>query len=211
MIPLKPLLAILCWGLLAELLTQAWYRSHETASVANAHWSVTWPERNSQAVPIDDQVRSMLRYSDGHEQTWEDPLGNQWHAFFFRWAPGRNSAQLASAHTPDVCFRGAGYHLANDLGLQSFPIKDITVPFQQYVFTGGASPLHVFYCRWEDQLNQPQPNLHEDGTKLSRLRAVLAGHRHLGQQVLEITLSGPETAQEAFSLFERQISRLITR
>jgi hypothetical protein len=207
------LVGLLLWGVAAELMTQSWYRAHETTAIENARWSVNWPEPNGnvQEIKVDDLAKSILRYTDGRQEAWLDVAGNQWQMFFFRWAPGRNSAQLASAHTPDICLRGLGYNLVSDFGVRSIPVKDITLPFRQYLFAGGPSPLHVFYCRWEDQLTQQLLNLREDGGKMSRIRAVLAGHRHLGQQVMEVTLSGPETSAEAFSIFQQQISRMIRR
>jgi hypothetical protein len=165
----------------------------------------------AETVPIDDAVQSMLRYSEGKAGRWQDSSGNQWQAFFFRWAPGRNSAQLASAHTPDICLRGVGYQLTRDTGNRMLAVKDVTLPFRQYVFSRGLVPLHVFYCRWEGQTRTGSADLGEDGTKMSRIRAVLAGRRHLGQQVLEVAINGPESPELAWEAVERELPRIIRR
>lgn len=198
---------------IAELATEAWYRFHESKALPNAHWTVSWPESPTPAktIKIDDTVTAMLRYNDGQEAVWADPSGNKWQAFFFRWAPGRNSAQLASAHTPDICLRGVGCRLTTDLGIQAVAVKGLKLPFRQYVFDRGGIPLHVFYCRWEDQNVGQIDTRHDDGGKLSRLRAVLAGRRHLGQQVLEAIVNGPETPAEGLAAFEGQIQQIIRR
>src|SRR5262249_28093332 len=141
------LVGVLIWIFLAEIATQAWYRSHESNTVQNARWSVNWPDArfSAQPIPINSGVEAMLRFSEGKAEAWRDATGNQWQAFFFRWAPGRNSAQLASAHTPDICLRGIGYQLKDDLGVRTIPVQGVNLPFHQYVFTHGLVQLHVFY------------------------------------------------------------------
>ncbi len=211
--PARFALGVLVWILAVEFATEGWYRLHEARVVENAHWSVNWPESpgNSEAVPIDPTVQATLRCDEGRAETWQDATGNRWQAFFFRWAPGRNSAQLASAHTPDICLRGIGYELTNDLGLRTVPVGNLKLPFHQYGFNRGPVQLHVFYCRWEDRLATQAHDLIEDGTKASRIRAVLAGRRHLGQQVLEVAISGPENPDEALAALERQLPQIIQR
>jgi exosortase len=210
---LFPVLAgCLVWVLLAEVATEAWYRVHETQAVENARWSVVWPAvESAESVPLDSNLQSMLRFNEGHAEMWKDGSGNHWQAFFFRWEPGRNSAQLAGAHTPEICLRGAGYQLTSDLGVRTVPVKEINLPFRQYVFTQGLRSIHVFYCRWEDQATHETGDLGEDGSKKSRFRAVLAGHRHLGQQVLEVAVNGAETPEDALAAFTRQLPDLIRR
>jgi hypothetical protein len=213
-LPNALLVCVLAWVVLAEIATQAWYRSHESDAVQNARWSVIWPDAqvNSQPIPINSSLEAMLRFNEGKAEAWHDTTGNQWQAFFFRWAPGRNSAQLASAHTPDICLRGIGYQLKDDLGIRMIPVQGVNLPFHQYVFTHGIVQVHVFYCRWEDhQTSQPHDRQEEDGSKLSRIRAVLAGRRHLGQQVLEMAINGPGAPEDAYNLFQGQIQQIVHR
>lgn len=213
LVPTSFAIYILAWIAVVELSTEAWYRLHESKALPNAHWTVDWPESPAPArtIKIDDTVTAMLRYNEGKEALWQDGTGNAWQAFFFRWAPGRNSAQLASAHTPDICLRGVGCRLTSDLGLQYLPVNGLNLPFRQYLFERGGLPVHVFYCRWEDEVTERVDTSHDSGDKLSRLRAVLAGRRHLGQQVLEAIVSGPETPGEGLSAFETQLPQLIRR
>jgi len=49
----------------------------------------------------------------------------------------------------------------------------------------------------------------EDGSPTSRLRAVVAGKRNLGQQVLEIVITGPITRDEAVTAMTNTLSSLI--
>jgi exosortase len=214
LLPSSLLVCLLAWVVLAEIGTQAWYRSHEANAIQNARWSVVWPDAqvNAQPIPINSSLEAMLRFNEGKAEAWHDTIGNDWQAFFFRWAPGRNSAQLASAHTPDICLRGIGYELKDDLGIRTIPVQGVNLPFHQYVFTHGIAQLHVFYCRWEDhQTSQPRDRQEEDGSKLSRIRAVLAGRRHLGQQVLEMAINGPTAPEDAYDLLTRQIGQIVHR
>jgi exosortase/archaeosortase family protein len=213
------LFCLAAWILMAEVGTEFWYHAHELQTVQNSHWSVDWPAAQSDfgEIPISDTVRAMLRYSEGREVAWRDDAANQWLLFLFRWAPGRNSAQLAKTHTPDICLRGVGYQLAEDLGTIRIQTQDLELPFSRRVFTrGGESPLYVFYCLWEERESlapQAADGLLEDGVVniKSRLLAIREGRRHLGQQVLEVAIRGPASAEEAAAVFQNQISRLIRR
>jgi hypothetical protein len=71
--------------------------------------------------------------------------------------------------------------------------------------------LHVFYCLWSDRISPNGKPLLEDGSRASRLQAVLTGKRNLGQQVLEVVLQGPEAKEEAVALLERRLPSLIER
>jgi len=87
------------------------------------------------------------------------------------------------------------------------------LPFHQYIFSKEHVQLHVFYCRWEDQrADETHPaTLREDNSKFSRILAMLAGRRHRGQQVLEITLKGPDTSQQALAALAHELPHIIRR
>src|SRR5262249_54393779 len=143
----------------------------------------------------------------------QDGIGNRWQGFFFRWSPGRNSAQLASAHTPEICLRGVGYKLASDLGVRNFSLENLALPFHQYLFIKGHVQLHVFYCRWEDQhfVKRQAALLREGGGQLTRVDGVRAGRPHHGQKVREITINGPTPAEEAWAALENDPPRIIRK
>jgi exosortase len=216
-LPRAGLFALAGWVLMAECATQLWYRNHESQLVESPRWSVNWPveQRDFKEVPLSETVRTTLRFTDGRAVGWRDDTANMWQLFHFRWAPGRNSNQLAKTHTPDICLRGIGYKLANDLGTHVIGTGGLALPFHQSVFTrSDEPPLHVFYCLWEERpLNSPGSKALDDGILNihKRLQAVLNGRRHLGQQVLEVAIRGPASAEEALSLFERQLASLISK
>jgi hypothetical protein len=49
----------------------------------------------------------------------------------------------------------------------------------------------------------------EDGSETSRLEAVLAGKRHLGQQVIELVVEGPDSGEEAVSLLKKELPKIV--
>jgi exosortase len=213
LLPITASASVLAWLVIAAGSTELWYRLHETMFVENAHWTAVWPEdpEKAQSLPMDSTVVAMLRCNEAKTGIWQDDLGNHWQAFFLRWSPGRNSSQLATAHTPEICLRGVGYHLSDDLGTRSLQLPNLELPFRQYIFSKDQVRLHVFYCRWEDQrpAGALGTTLREDGSQISRLEAVLAGRRHRGQQVLEVAIKGPDTSKEALAAFSKELPRLI--
>jgi exosortase len=148
--------------------------------------------------------------------------------FVFRWNPGKNSALLANLHRPDVCLPASGWKQIADHGVRSYPISDsVELPFRHFEFQrafGNSAPqtAHAFYCLSEDRASGPSSalarrSLGEGGsqaanlpgmsgsrsewTRSERLRAVLEGRRHLGQQVIEAIFisSEPFSAADAES------------
>ena len=208
----NPALAMLGLIALAEAGTEGWYRVHETGGLPNARWTITWP-MNQKAfgeVEISDTARATLRCDEGRGVSWTDARANQWRMFFLRWEPGRNSTQLAKGHTPDICLPGAGHQLRAEYERVQVQIHGLALPFRHYEFKSGGRILFVFYCLWEDRAPTPLADADEDGTQRSRVQAVWAGRRNLGQQVLELAVEGPVTPQESIALLREQLDALIS-
>lgn len=201
------------WMVLVGVGVELWYWSHERNAMLNARWSLREPSSadGAKAIEIPERSRAILRYSSGHCMTWRDASAFQWRLFYLRWEAGRNSAQLAKAHTPEICLSGAGGELKERVGEHTFHLPALQLSFDQYVFEFGGQPLHVFYCLWEDQRSRPRTMLAEDGTQQSRLAAVFAGKRHLGQTVVEAAVRGPASPEEARELFTAELQRLIVQ
>ena len=122
--------------------------------------------------------------------------------YVFRWNPGRNSALLANLHRPDVCLPASGWTQVADDGVRNYPVTGaFKLPFRHFEFQRaiGNSALqtaHAFYCLSEDRASgSPAASQGADlpsmsgrpseWTRAERLRTVLEGRRHLGQQVIE--------------------------
>jgi len=138
--------------------------------------------------------------------------------YVFRWNPGRNSALLANLHRPDVCLPASGWTQVADDGVRSYPVSGaFELPFRHFEFqrTMGDSPpqtAHAFYCLSEDRAvvspaaspggNSPSMSgSRSEWTRAERVREVLEGRRHLGQQLLEAIFisSDPSSAADAES------------
>jgi exosortase len=133
--------------------------------------------------------------------------------YVFRWNPGRNSALLANLHRPDVCLPASGWTQVADDGVRNYPVSGaFELPFRHFEFQrafGNSTPqmAHAFYCLSEDRTAEssvPAPTSlpsitgsRSEWTRAERLRTVLEGRRHLGQQVIEAIFVGNESFSSA--------------
>ena len=147
--------------------------------------------------------------------------------YFFRWDSGKNSALLANLHRPDVCLPAIGWNQAGDAGVKKYPVTpNLALPFRHFEFRHGPSDqpaqqtAHAFYCLWEDRVSpsRGKSQLPEMTTSPSawtrneRVRAVLEGRRHLGQQVMEVIIQarGPVNDNEVEEEFARLVPEIVT-
>jgi exosortase len=221
-------LAALCWLLFIEIGTTAWYRLHERNLISGIRWNVQWPEQapNFRKLKIDNEIRAALRFDEGDAAAWtiSSPVNaTQTNTvpcslYVFRWNPGKNSALLANLHRPDVCLPASGWKQVADHGVRSYPISDSgALPFRHFEFQRsfeGSPPqtAHAFYCLSEDRASGDSGSLgnidspgmfgnRSEWTRAERVREVLEGRRHLGQQVIEAIFvsSEPLSAADAES------------
>jgi hypothetical protein len=133
--------------------------------------------------------------------------------YVFRWNPGRNSALLANLHRPDVCLPASGWTQVADDGVRNYPVTGaFELPFRHFEFQraiGNSVPqtAHAFYCLSEDRAAEssvPVPatlpgmtGSRSEWTRAERVRTVLEGRRHLGQQVIEAIFFSNESFSSA--------------
>jgi exosortase/archaeosortase family protein len=203
--------AAISWIGACMLATEVWYRAHETGLAANARWSVVWPEQSPEfkKTELPRNSLAVLRCSNSDSAVWQDEAGNDWSGFVLRWNPGRNSAQLARGHRPEICFPASGARLLQDYGLVSMPVGGVDLVFHHQSFETAAGLAHVFYSLSSDRGPASEAALLDDGSYASRIQAVAAGRRNLGQQVLEIVVHGPESGAEAAALLQLRLPGLI--
>ena len=237
-IPAFYLAAGLCWLLFVEVGATAWYRLHETNLVTGMRWSVQWPEQapNFRKLKIDEEIRAVLRFDEGEAAAWmaASPVNRTGPntisslLYVFRWNPGKNSALLANLHRPDVCLPASGWTQVKDDGVRSYPASgSFELPFRHFefqrTFEGSAPQIaHAFYCLSEDRALGAPTGFGGDGspgmfgsrsewTRAERLRSVLNGRRHLGQQVIEAIFvsSEPFSAADAESHLRDVVRKVI--
>jgi exosortase len=206
-------ISVFIWIVVGEIATEAWYRGHEQNLGPSQRWSIVWPaqEAHFEKTAVPEESLAILRCSNSDSARWKDDEDNQWSAFFLRWDAGKNSAQLAKGHRPEICFPAAGAKLVETYGTVMANANGLDLPFKYQTFQAGDRLLHVFFCLWSDRAS-PQVNaLSVIDPWSGRMHSVLAGQRNLGQQVFEVVINGPETSDAAISLFRQQLPRLIRR
>ena len=220
-VPLSYVAAAICWLLLVEIGTASWYRGHERNLVKGPQWSVQWPEQasNFRKLKINEEIRAVLRFDEARAAAWtiSSPTNSSETIscllYAFRWNPGKNSALLANLHRPDVCLPASGWKQVADYGVRSYPVTGLfELPFRHFEFQRsfeGSAPqtAHAFYCLSEDRASaaSASPDTSSPGmfggrsewTRAERLRAVLEGRRHLGQQVMQVIFISNEPLSSA--------------
>ena len=204
-VPVWGALAIAAWLLAVEAGTSAWYRQHERGRVFRPAWTVALPAGapGFKTVPIDDVSRGLLRYDQGVSARWRVPEadGAGWddcNLFFFRWEPGRTSSTLAAMHQPTTCLPASGLVQVADGGVLPMPgPAGVTLPVHAYEFLLKRQHLFVYYVVWQDQTGYDLPEGERGLDVRDRLDAVRRGQRNLGQQTLELVLTGSATAAQA--------------
>ena len=206
---------VLCWLALVEIGCEAWYRAHERNVAPLPQWTVRWPKDapGFHEIEIDEDVRDILRYNEGHEAAWDvtsAKLGENSNSverravvtctvFAFRWNPGSSSFVRGRAHRPDICLPASGWQQVADTGVRTYPTANsLALPFRHFEFRAEQWVAHTFYCLSEDRVPSPSATGSElpqmaaprlprlSLTRNERIRLVLEGRRHLGQQVMEV-------------------------
>jgi hypothetical protein len=102
---------------------------------------------------------------------------------------------------------GSGRTLSKDFGLQLFRADGVSLPMKKYQFDEGGRPLFVYFCVWDDN-DRPLAPTHS--LPLSdRLRVAFAARRTLGQQTLELIVSGYSTADQADAAIQQRLPDLL--
>lgn len=208
---LRPyLLAVGCWSLLCLFATEFWYRSHESKTAGNFFWSVALPENSPSFQKIELPPRSLklLAFDQGATGRWPGEDGSEWTLYFFRWNPRSVESVIhARLHRPDVCLPAAGLHQVAESKLALFGAGRLQLPFRSYTYESGGKTLYVFFCQWEDGMEN-QRGL-QDSKGADRFQSALTGRRHLGQQTLELILSGYVSLEQAEAALRLRLPELI--
>ena len=229
-IPRPILLGILAWLTLVQLGTEAWYRRNEHGVAPQPAWSVAWPQQmpGFKTEEFSDPVRRMLLYNEAEGASWNDPDGPHWLAYFFRWLPGNSRAKTTQVHNPEVCLPSSGMTKIAAHGRREYPVGALRIPFETFTFRDQNHIAHVFYCLWQNKISTsatataatpmsatgaPAATAEHapmgDWKTRDRLRNVLRGERHFGQQVLEIIIFDTPEFSQAEAAFLRRLPDLI--
>jgi len=208
--PRRYLLAVGCWAVLCIGATEVWYRSHEIKHPGVFHWSVALPETNPtfQKVEMAPRTLKLLAFDFGVTGTWHEQNGAEWNLYFFRWRPRSVESVIHSRlHRPDVCLPAAGLRQTSDAGTVDFEAGNLKLPFRRYTYESEGRTLFVFFCQWEDGAEK-QAGL-RSSKQAGRLQSVLTGSGFLGQQTLEIILTGCDSLEKADAEVRERLPELI--
>ena len=187
-----------------------WYRSHEIKDKGVFRWTANFPTNNPSFTRLEltENVRRNLREDTEEAATWQDDQGATWSGYFFRWNPGPVSSIIsARQHRPDICLPAAGLRQAADAGIHYIEAGGLKLPFREYTYNSSGTTLHVFFCQWEDGKERQKGMW--GSALVDRVRTAFAGRRNMGQQSLEMILSGYESLRQAEQSLARQLPALI--
>jgi exosortase len=181
-----------------------WYARGEANARKPLEWRVEEPVSATgfKAQRIPDKVLITLRNDAGWTARWDGPEKEQFQAWYLRWKPGRNSAQLANMHDPRICLGGLGLEMQAELGTWECHIGELALAVQTFRFRDGDKVVHIFYALMDD-LPRDQMGRRFDNSIVSRLRAALDGVRHRGQRMVEIGLWGDYPESKAREMVEQ--------
>ena len=210
-IPRFALAVLLLLIVSAEGATQIWYGLHESAAANTPSWTVEWPTgaRDYQAVPVAESAQELLRYNEGGGGAWNSSDGHRWGMYFFRWLPGRTAGLFIKNHRPDICLPASGMVQRGSAQDAVVLIKNIALPMRGYEFENKGQLLHVYYCYWDGTSPERGSNTQENWTASGRMRAVFAGKRDVGTQMLEIIVAGYVDAAAAGEAVRAQLNEII--
>ncbi len=204
------LLAVGCWAILCLVATEVWYHSHDIKETGVFRWSVTLPETNPtfQKIELAPSTVKLLAYDYGTTGRWLEEGGVEWNLSFFRWRPRSVESVIhARLHRPEVCLPASGYKQLAESELVFFDAGQLKLPFRKYTYSSEGQILYVFFCQWEDS-SEKQAGL-KASKQAGRLQSVLTGRRLLGQQTLEIILTGCDSLEKADAEIRRRLPELI--
>ena len=207
--PRRYLVAVGMWSLLCILATEVWYRTHANPNAGVFYWAAAMPTNNPTYQNIEMPPRSLklLSFDQGATGKWTEE-GVEWSAHFFRWKPRSVESVIYSRiHRPEVCLPGSGFRQVGDSALVIFDAGPLKLPFRKYTYEMDGRKLYVFFCQWEDGAEN-QLGMQSSG-QADRLQSVLKGRRLVGQQTLEIIITGCNSLDEAEQQLRKHLPELI--
>ena len=206
------LLAVGCWAILCLVATEVWYRSHAVKDAGAFHWTVALPESKPgfEKVELPRRTLRLLAFDAGGTSQWKEEDGSEFSLSFFRWNPRSIQSVIQSrVHRPEVCLPASGYKQLAESELVFFDAGQLKLPFRKYTYASEGQILYVFYCQWEDGA-ETQTGLGASASgHIERLRSVWVGRRLVGEQTLEIIITGSPSLAEAEALVRRRLPELI--
>ncbi|HET6406282.1 MAG TPA: exosortase/archaeosortase family protein, partial [Chthoniobacteraceae bacterium] len=203
--------ALCVWATLVFAGTELWYRPKQAPH--SDLWSITSPE-NAKPAPVSDTALSLLACDRQQTALWKDAQGGEWTMFFFEWKPGDGrSAILARVHRPEICLPGVGLREVGTRGSVEANVEGFRLRFESLHFQDRrGDSIFVFFCPWEFAPGAEGRNVtFSNSTRRDSLERVWRRERWLGQQTLELIVTGYRDRTEAEAALKRELAGIIAR
>jgi exosortase len=209
-LPLKLSLALLIWFCVEEASVETWYRLREP-KWEGWSWAVQWPRQSNafHFIEIPERSLRLLMCDDSHAATWKEPDGSDWSLYWLRWNPGNPEAEAAKVHRPDVCLNAEGAIMEQDMGTHFSSVGRMRIPFHSYTFRLGEKTLYVFFALYEEGAGVPAIPSDPQFEGVDMIQRALKGRRHIGEQSLELALSGYDSEPAAQAAFNARLVQLM--
>lgn len=210
LLPLRLCSTLLAWFLIQEVAVEAWYRWHEP-KWEGWSWSIQWPEntKDFRRFAIPERSRRLLLCDDSQAARWTETDGSDWSVYWIRWNPGNPQAEVAKVHRPDVCLNSEGAIMDKGLGTHRVNVGGLELPFHCYTFRMGEKPLFVFYCLYEERPHASGPISIPQFEDTDMFQRAWEGRRHIGQQSLEIAVTGAHSERSAQEAFTERLKQMM--
>jgi exosortase len=202
--PFSVLLLILVIG--SAMATECWFRFHENRRIPALEWGLQSRQGVDGVTPVKiaTRTRQMLYYPQGFSELWKTSSGAQGQVFYFRWPPGRTSAQALTMHNPEACLSNIGMHVLKPLAPVSYEFAAVKIPFKSYLFEQQGHPVYVFHSLLEDAGTDGNASEVFDDSPKGRIMSLCAGRRNLGERMIEVAfwnLPDEESAHQALAQY----------
>jgi hypothetical protein len=210
-VPLPISLALAAWLLLVFTATEIWYARGSTAAFPN--WTVVLPSDASRE-QIPDASLNLLGCDNASAATWPASPGGRWQIFYLEWYPARSrTALLAQVHRPEICLPSIGLSESGPRKSISVQVAGFDLVFESMQFhSPQAGDVYVFYCPWEFGPGRAGRNVaFSDATRTNSLLRVWNHERMIGQQVIELILTGEPSREDAEAALVREVGAIVQR
>jgi len=209
-LPARTGIILTAWLVFVLAGTEAWYFRPPAGDTRK--WTLALPP-GAKVESLPENTLSLLGCDQTRAATWSDDTGAHWTAFFLEWLPRRNrTALLAQVHRPEVCLPSTGFTEAGSRRTLRISAAGFDLAFESLHFRDPrGEDAFVFYCPWEIIPGQPGRNaVFSDSTRSTSFRRVWQRERVIGQQVIELIVTGISSREAAEASLRGQLGVLIT-
>jgi hypothetical protein len=197
------------WLLLVLAGTELWYRApHRDDSRL---WTVQ-PPPAAKPAPVAKEALALLACDRDQSVVWKDERGAQWALFFFEWKPGTGrSAILARVHRPEICLPGIGLRETGPRESIKVDVEGTALTFESLQFQDPRNNyVFVYFCPWEFAPGTAGRSVTFSGeTRTASLERVWRRERWLGQQTLELIVTGYKNRVDAEAALRRELAAIV--